>query len=116
MGTRFKVGQYLLLEKGVAKNIKIGTRKTRPSARKFLKKRLTTTLRASGFIVDKTGKKLRPKVTKGFRISKIDRFRIVEKRGRRLDTKSEVKAIQKARASKPKLKSSPMIRMKRKRK
>ncbi|KKN14664.1 hypothetical protein LCGC14_0993950 [marine sediment metagenome] len=93
------------------KDIKIGTRKTRPSARKFLKKRLTTTLRASGFIVDKTGKKIRPKVTKGFRLSKIDPRRIVEKRGRRLDTKSEVKAIQAA-----KLKSTPMIKLKRKRK
>lgn len=98
------------------KDIKIGSRKTKPAARKFLKKRLTTTLRASGFIVDRKGKKLRPKISKGFRISKTDPFRIVEKRGRRLDTRSEVKAIQKAKASKPKLKSTPMIRMKRKRK
>lgn len=93
------------------KDIRIGTRKTRPAARKFLKKRLTTTLRASGFITDKTGKKIRPKITKGFRLSKIDPRRIVEKRGRRLDTKSEVKAIQAA-----KLKSTPMIKLKRKRK
>ncbi len=98
------------------KDIRIGTRKTRPAARKFLKKRLTTTLRASGFITDKTGKKIRPKITKGFRLSKIDPRRIVEKRGRRLDTRSEVKAIQKAKSRKPKLKSAPMIRMKRKRK
>ncbi len=93
------------------RDIKIGTRPTKKGARKFLKKRLTTSLRASGFIKDRTGKKLRPKLTKGFRISKTDPFRIVERRSRRLDTKSEVKAIQAA-----KLKSTPMIKLKRKRK
>lgn len=97
------------------KDISIGTRKTAPKARRFLKKRLATTLRASGFITDPTGQKLKPKVTKGFRVAKRDPLRLVEKRGRRLDTSSETGAIQKARReAPPKIKSSSMIKLKKK--
>ena len=93
------------------KDIKFKTFKTKKAARKGLKKQLSTTLRASGFITDVAGKKIKPKVTRGFRISKIDPFRIVERRRRRLDTGSEVRAIKEA-----KLRAKPLIKLKRKRK
>ena len=69
---------------------------TKTKARKRLKRELSLTLRASGFIVDQRGRKLKPKISKGFRRSKVDPFRIVEKRSRRLDSRTEVKSIQKA--------------------
>ena len=77
---------------------------TRALARKNLKKRLTTKLRASGFIVDKqTGKRLKPKVSPGFRVSKVDKFRLVEKRNRRITRgTAEVPDIQAARRRKRK--------------
>lgn len=75
------------------RDIKIASFSNKKSARKRLKKTLQTTLRASGFITDKKGKRLKPKITRGFRLSKIDKNRIVERRRFRLDSRSEVIAI-----------------------
>ncbi len=108
-----KVGSpFEIFVRKKGKDIRVGTAKTKPLARKKLKKRLDTTLRASGFITDNKGARLKPKVSPGFRISKVDPFRIVERKEKRLDTKTEVKSIQKAR----KLKSSQMIKVRREKK
>lgn len=104
------------------KDIKIKSFKKSAKAQTFLRKRLSTTLRAGGFIFDKRlGRKIKPKVTTGFRLGKKDPFRLIEKRGRRLDTRREVRKIQEAkRAKKPfkpvksKMKSTKLIKSRRK--
>lgn len=103
-------GKFTIFVRKKQKDIRFKAFKSKKKSRVILKKTLATTLRASGFIVDPKGKKLKPKITKGFRISKIDPFRIVERRGRRLDTKSETSAL--VRARRIKLKSTPMIKIK----
>jgi hypothetical protein len=83
------------------KDVKIGTRKTKKEAQKFLESHLDKTLRASGFI-QKGKEKVTPgPLGKDFRRSKSDPWRIVEKRGSRLDSKSEVSSIQRAKRTKP---------------
>lgn len=104
------------------KDISIGKFKDIKKARRALKKRLGTTLRASGFIFDvRKQRKIRPKVTKGFRISKVDAFRLVERRKRRLDSPNEVKKIQQAKKAKKafkpvksNMKSTKLIKKRRK--
>ncbi len=96
---RVKRFQIVVFKKGKEK--KVGIISSKKSARKLLKKRLETTLRASGFIFDrKKNKRIVPKITSGFRKSKTKPNVIVEKRNRRLDTRSEVKKIQSKRRKK----------------
>ena len=81
------------------KDIEIGKASTQQEAFNILKKKLTGTLRASGF-VEKEGKKVSPLSLNGdFRISKVDPFRIVEKKERRLRKTTTGKEIQYFRGS-----------------
>lgn len=78
--------------------------KTKPSARKQIRRRLAQNLDASGFIFDKKrGVSIRPKIVnkKIYRISKVDKFRLVERKRFRLDTKSETQAINLAKRQSP---------------
>ncbi len=96
-GVILKPKKFQVFVRKRGKDILFKSFKTKRKARTELKKRLSVTLRASGFIFDKKrGVKIKPKVTKGFRLGKIDKLRLVEKRGRRLDTKIETTSIQKA--------------------
>lgn len=88
-------------KKGVDRKVK--SFKTKSKAQTFLRKRLSFTLRASGFIIDrKRGVKVKPIVKSGFRLAKRDPLRLVEKRGRRLDSRREVAKIQEAKRKAPK--------------
>ncbi len=93
----FVRGKFTVFVRKNKKDIKFKSFSNKKIARKGLKKRLDETLRASGFIVNPKGRRIKPKITKGFRRSKIDPFRIVEVKRRRLDKKSEVREIIKAR-------------------
>ena len=76
------------------KDVKIGEEISIFKAREKLKRRLKTTLRASGFIVAK-GKRIFLKgLGSEFRPSKKDMFRVVQKRKHRLGTALEVREIQ----------------------
>lgn len=89
-----KIGKtYFVYVRKFGVDTLIGKRTSLESAKKLLKEQLETTLRASGFI--KFGSK-KKKVDFGsaFRPSKKDPFRIVQKRGKRLSRKPEVKEIQ----------------------
>ena len=99
--TKEKKFQVFVRKKG--QDVLFKSFKTKRKARTQLKKHLSVTLRASGFIFDKKkGTKIKPRLSKGFRLGKKDKFRLVEKRGRRLDTGREVRKIQAAkRAAKP---------------
>ncbi len=81
----------------------IGKFDNRNTARATLKKRLSNTLRASGFIFDrKKNKRVVPKITSGFRKSKTKLNVIVEKRNLRLEKGGrEVRDIQRIRKTKP---------------
>lgn len=82
-----------IFAKKKGQDILIGKAKTEKEAFGKLKGLLGTTLRASGFVA-KGGKKVKP-ISFGtdFRPSKKDPFRVVEKKGKRLSTKSEVSEI-----------------------
>ena len=84
------------------KDIKIESKGTSKEAVKLLKKKLTGTIAASGFI-EKGGKRISVKelgITNGeFRVSKLDSFRVVQRKGKRLSTGSETKQIQYFRSS-----------------
>ena len=85
------------------KDISLGKFRTQTKAEKKLKKSLVSTLGASGFI-EKAGKKLKVKELETFSggefgESKIDQFRIIQKKERRLSGRPEVFEIQKARKS-----------------
>ncbi len=108
--TKIGKGNFQVFTRKNLKDRKIKTFKTKRKAQVFLRRRLANTLRASGFIVDKkTKKKIRPIVKSGFRLAKRDKFRLVERRNKRLDTSREVRKIQQAR-----LKSTKLIRTRRK--
>lgn len=93
------------------KDVEIGEFGTKTEAVKGLTRELKGTLRASGFIEEKrTGRKLgfgELDILGGeFRQSKIEPFRIVQRREKRLGTKSEVFSIKAARRSKKRKPSS----------
>lgn len=96
--------EFKIFVRKAGKDIKLKTAKpltTPTKARKRLKKELSLSLRASGFIVDSFGKRLTPKVSKGFRLSKTRPNVLVERRGRRLDSRTEVQAIKTAKKLAP---------------
>jgi len=75
------------------KDILLGEFETLGGAKRGLKKELLGTLRASGFI-KKGGKKIKINLGYGFRPSKKDIFRIVQKKTLRFGTKGEIKEAQ----------------------
>lgn len=82
-GTGFKV----YVAKG-GKDVKIGTKKTLKGAKRLLKTRLLTTLRAGGFI-ERRKKKVRINLGAGFRPSKVNPLRVVQKKAKRFGTRTE---------------------------
>lgn len=88
------------------KDIKVGTQKTPRQAGLFLGKGLKQTLAASGLVIERgTGRKVSLKelgLSMEFRPSKVDPFRVVQRRKFRLGTFGEVVEIQKAKKRKPK--------------
>jgi len=78
-------------------DVEFGTFGTKQTARKELFKQLSGTLRASGFI-EKGGKKLKVKelgfLGAGFRPSKKDSFRVVQRKEKRLGTSGETEELQ----------------------
>ncbi len=97
-----KTGQFDTFVFKNKKPKKIGSFNKPSNARKELKRRLSNTLRASGFVLNKkTNQRLKPKITSGFRLSKIKKNVLVELQNRRLDNKQgEVKRIQQLRKTK----------------
>ena len=81
------------------KDIVVAKAKTEAEAFKKLKGKLTGSLRASGF-VEKAGKKIAPPILLNgdFRRSKVDTFRVVEKRAKRLRKGTTGKEVQMFRA------------------
>ena len=80
------------------KDILVGKTETADQARILLRTELKDTLRASGIIKDKEGKKISPfgfGLTNGeFRLSFKDPKRLVQRKGRRLGTTPETTSIQ----------------------
>jgi len=96
-----KIGEdeFEVFIKKKGKDISIGEFKTLPSAETTLKSELLETLRASGFVT-KGGKKIELDIGKfgaGFRPSKRDPFRIVQRKRRRIKTGGEIGEILKSR-------------------
>lgn len=91
-----KILEVFTRKKG--KDIKVSEVPTLESAKRTLVKELAETLRASGFIQEKeTGRKLTFNEVRfgfGYRQSKVEPFRVVQKKGLRLGTSSERKSIQ----------------------
>lgn len=84
------------------KDVLVGEEKTKFLAEKKLAKELKIDLSASGFI-EKEGKKVKADLFDSqFRASKVDPFRVVQKRSFRLGTGAEIFKIQKAKKSKSK--------------
>lgn len=97
-------GRFDLFVRKKGKDIFVKTFRSKPKARTQLRKRLSNSLRASGFIFDKLKKqRIKPKVKPGFRLSKVEPRRLVEKRNKRLDSKLETTSIQQAKRRKPKV-------------
>lgn len=87
-------GKYKVYVRRFGEDVLVGTFATLEEAKKFLKKLLETTLRASGFI--KLGErpiKIKP-FSPAFRLGKKQPYRIVQKKEKRLGTGFEVKEIQ----------------------
>lgn len=101
---RIRRGAFNVFVRKKGKDTFLKSFSTPKKARKGLKKNLAVTLRASGFVSDRAGKKLTPKISKGFRLSKVRPNVLVEKRNRRLDSRTEVKSIQIAKRLAPKKK------------
>lgn len=78
-------------KKGV--DIEVGEFETLGEAKTKLKGTLIETLRASGFVTKK-GKKVRLDFGFGFRPSKVDPFRIVQRKERRFGTRGEIREAQ----------------------
>lgn len=74
------------------KDVRIGSKRNLNAARNLLKRNLESTLRASGFI-EKNNKRIKIDLGVGFRPSKIEPLRVVELRNRRLDSRTEVDSI-----------------------
>lgn len=103
--TKKKVAQkglFSVFVRKKGKDIKILEDETLLKAKKVLKKELKSTLAASGFITKSKNNLKKVRVDLGFEFapSKVDPLRIVQKRGFRLGTRSEVLGIQKERKKK----------------
>ena len=97
---------------------KLGKPTTLPKAKRRLLKELDSTLRASGFLQDAKGNRIKPRsLPREFRFSKNKRTPkiIVERSKFRLDSSQEKSSIQRAKKlSKSNLKSTKLIKMKKK--
>lgn len=90
--------ELLVFGRRRGKDILIGKSKTKQRAEKGLRGWLMGGLGASGFAISKkTGKKVKLNLGMDFRPSKVEPFRVVQKRKKRLGTKSEVFEIQQSR-------------------
>ncbi len=92
----------------------IGRTTTKKKASRLLRRTLDNRIIASGFI-QRGKKKLVPKISKRFRISKIDNFRLVERKKFRLSSRKEVSQINSAKRNKAKPFKSKSPRMFKKR-
>lgn len=90
-------GDFTVFVRKGGKDVKYVTAKTKEEAVKSLTRKLKGTISASGF-VESGGKKLSIGdlgiVNGEFRQSKVDPFRVVQKKGKRLSSKSETSSIQ----------------------
>jgi len=86
-------GEFDVYTRKFGEDKQIGTAKNKPSAKQLLRKYLDQTLRASGY-VERGGKKVPLDMGRGYRKSKQDPLRVVEKRSRRLKSQSEINEIQ----------------------
>ena len=89
-------GEFEAFARKKGKDISIGKARTKKEAKELLFKKLGEELRASGFIT-KGGKKVKIELKEGFRRSKVDPLRIVEKKKERIKKSrksSEAKEIQ----------------------
>jgi len=84
---------FKVFVKKFGKDIKLGEFETLESAKKKLKKELLGTLRASGF-VKKGEKKIKLNLGFGFRPSKKDIFRVVQRKTARFGTRGETSEAQ----------------------
>ncbi len=82
----------VLVAKG-GKDIEIGEFETLREAKAGLKKRLLGTLRAGG-VIKKGGKKVKVNLGFGFRQSKVDSFRVVQRKEQRFGTGGETREAQ----------------------
>jgi len=98
-------GQFDVFARRGGKDILIGKARTEKEAVKKLTKKLKKSIAASGFI-EVGGKKIDVNdlglTGKEFRVSKIDPFRLVQRKGKRLGRKTEVEEIQLFKGSKGK--------------
>jgi len=85
--------KFKVFVRKLGKDVELGEFATLGEAKKKLKQELLGTLRAGGFVT-KGGKKIKLDLGFGFRPSKVDPFRIVQKKTMRFGTKSEVKEAQ----------------------
>ena len=79
-------------------DISIGKAKTQTGAEELLRGKLKGTLRAGGFLT-KAGQKIKARELKGFgggefRLSKVDPFKVIQKKEKRLGTRGETSEIQ----------------------
>lgn len=96
MGGIIDKGGFKVFARKAGKDIEIGKSETLSGASKILRTNLKTTLRASGFITS-GGEKVRVNLGGAeFRAAKRDPLRIVQKRGFRLGTRSEVSEIKRS--------------------
>ena len=130
LGKSLKKKKFFKKKISIKKQFSVFTRKkgkdifnkkfaVKKKARKFLKRKLAVTLRASGFITDSRGKKIKPKVSRGFRLSKTRKNVLVEKRSFRLSSGKERRDIQTAKRLKKPFKSDNSLmskKLKRKKK
>lgn len=84
---------FKVFVKKAGKDIELGEFETLGEAKRELKGELLGTLRAGGFITEK-GKKIRIDLGRGFRPSKLDPLRVVQKKRLRFGTPLEVKEAQ----------------------
>lgn len=102
-------GDYTVFVRKRGKDIETIKKKTKEEAVKFLAKKLKKTVAASGFIESK-GRRLMVEelglINGEFRRSKVDPFRVVQRKTKRLGTRSETSQIQLLRSSSNILSSS----------
>jgi len=98
--TKFDEDDFKVFVKKMGEDIKLGEFKTLPKAREALKSELTETLRASGFIKkgkEKLGFEDVGLKDTGFRVSKVEPFRVVQRKTKRIKTGGEIGEILKVR-------------------
>lgn len=96
--TRLKPDEYGIFARKYGKDILVKKTKTKRKAKKGLFDELENTLRASGYIKKGNRKIKIADLSKDFRYSKVDPFRVVEKVKSRIDTKGEKRELKRAKS------------------